>query len=405
MHILFITNVFPTPCVPSKGVFNLGTARALASFHDVRVVAPVLWTEELFAPAHGHERIGESRSGRAGRIEVHYPRYYYTPKILRSLYGTFLWQSVRGTLHRMVEAEPIDVVLSYWAHPDGEVAVRLAKELGVPSVVMVGGSDVLVLTKSHSRSRHVYNTLAAADAVVAVSRDLQHELVKHGIDPTKTHVVNRGVDLNVFEPGDRREARRRLGLPLAGSALLWVGRMVPVKGLDVLLAASRRLKDRGVEHRLYLVGEGPLRKSLEAEGRRLGLEESLVFAGTVPHDRLGDWYRAADLTVLPSLSEGIPNVLRESIACGTPFVASHVGGIEELVAGDTMRLVEPGNPEALAKAIEGCLENPEEPVVSSVPQPSVQESIEPLLSLLEELTERRAGESPGRREAVNAGSR
>lgn len=404
MRILFLTNVFPNPAVPTKGVFNLSTARGLAEMHDVSVVAPVSWTEELSWHAEARGKLGASRLGQYGSIEVRYPRYYYTPRVLRTLYGEFLWLSIRETLRRVAESGPVDVILSYWAHPDGTVAVRMARELGVPSVVMVGGSDVLLLTKSRGRSRHIYKTLAAADAVITVSRDLRRRLIERGVEGEKVHVVGRGVDLEVFAPGDRQEARGRLGIPRTGHALLWVGRMVPVKGLDVLIAASARLRELGVTHRLYLVGAGPLRKALEAEARRLGLEETIGFVGAVTHDRLADWYRAADLTVLPSRSEGIPNVLRESIACGTPFVASRVGGIEELVTGDASCLVEPEDPEALALAIQRGLMSEENSLRSSVPQLGVNESIEPLLNLLENLTRKRAGHVSDHREAVRARS-
>jgi glycosyltransferase involved in cell wall biosynthesis len=99
------------------------------------------------------------------------------------------------------------------------------------------------------------------------------------------------------------------------------------------------------------VGDGPLRGALEAAAADRGLADAVSFVGAQPHERLPDWYRAADLTVLPSRSEGLPNVLRESLACGTPFVASRVGGIPEIAEEGSSLLVAPGDPEALAGAI------------------------------------------------------
>jgi glycosyltransferase involved in cell wall biosynthesis len=128
-----------------------------------------------------------------------------------------------------------------------------------------------------------------------------------------------------------------------------------VKGLDVLLNACAALRNRGTQFHLYLVGNGELRKSLEQQARAQNLMECTSFVGERRHDELADWYRAADLTVLPSLSEGIPNVLRESLACGTPFVASNVGGIPEIATEPCLRLVPPGNSDALARAIAAAL--------------------------------------------------
>src|SRR5207248_1750555 len=128
-----------------------------------------------------------------------------------------------------------------------------------------------------------------------------------------------------------------------------------VKGLDVLLEACAKLRHDGVDHRLYLIGDGRLRKSLETESAIRGLSGIVSFIGPVAHDRLPDWYRAADLTVLPSRSEGVPNVLRESLACGTPFVATRVGGIHEIAYAPDDQLVPADDPAALADAIERSL--------------------------------------------------
>jgi glycosyltransferase involved in cell wall biosynthesis len=132
--------------------------------------------------------------------------------------------------------------------------------------------------------------------------------------------------------------------------------MVAVKGLEVLLDACRLLVAEGVDFRLALVGDGPLRRELEARASSLGLDGRVVFAGSVAHEKLGDWYRAADLTVLPSLSEGIPNVLLESVACGTGFVASRVGSVAELT-DDAQDLVPPGDAGALAAALRRRLQS------------------------------------------------
>jgi glycosyltransferase involved in cell wall biosynthesis len=142
--------------------------------------------------------------------------------------------------------------------------------------------------------------------------------------------------------------------------LLWVGRMVPVKGLDTLLAACERLKQANGDFQLCLVGDGPLRASLVAEVERRGLTDHVTFVGLVDHAQLGPWFRAADLTVLPSRSEGIPNVLLESLACGTPFVASDVGGIPEIASPTAGRLVPPDDPAALAAALKAALADPAE---------------------------------------------
>ncbi len=127
---------------------------------------------------------------------------------------------------------------------------------------------------------------------------------------------------------------------------------MPVKGLDILIEAfARSSRARRAPFTGLLIGEGPLRSSLEAQIARLGLGGRVRLLGPRPHHQLPDWYRAADLFVLPSRSEGVPIVLLESAACGTPFVASRVGGIPEIAHLITSRLVAAGDAGALARAI------------------------------------------------------
>ena len=355
MRILFFSSIYPRPYKPNLGIYCYHLCNALAGGgNDVRVVSPRSWLERGSLDPAG---AAQSLPGLAN-LPTDYPRYFYTPGVLRSSYAAFMWASVARPLRRVIADFRPDCLLSYWAHPDGAVAVRAAGEAKIPSAVMVGGSDVLLLArKAGARRRKIIDVLDRAGAVVAVSRHMRDQLVEYGIPAEKVHVVYRGIDGGVFHPGDadKAAARRRLGIETEGKALVAVGNIVPVKGLDVLLESVARLKSRGVTFRLYLVGAGASRPALEAQAATLGIAGAVRFVGAVPQRQLPDWYRAADLTVLPSRSEGIPNVLRESAACGTPWVATRVGGIHEIAGDPANRLVPAEDPTALADAIEASL--------------------------------------------------
>lgn len=142
------------------------------------------------------------------------------------------------------------------------------------------------------------------------------------------------------------------------TALVWVGRMEPVKGLDVLLRAFARVRATAPAVQLHLVGDGSLRPKLEALAAELQVRDGVHFAGSVAPESLGHWYRAANLTVLSSHSEGLPNVLRESAACGTPFVSTDVGGVSEIADPDHDRLVPKADPAAFAAAVLDQLNRP-----------------------------------------------
>jgi teichuronic acid biosynthesis glycosyltransferase TuaC len=352
VKLLFISSVFPNAIDTSRGCFNGSLVRALAKEHEVDVVSPIPWVDLVKGRRHGVPIPLCRRVVDPAGYGIHYVPFLYTPKVLRRWYGKFYWASIAGTVRSLVRTHRPELVISYWAHPDGEAAVRIGRLLGVPSCVIIGGSDVLILTRDPNRRRRIRGVLRATDAVITVNEDLKNAVIGLGIRAEAVHVWRQGIDASRFQPGDRLVSRQRLEIPDSSHVVFWAGRMVRVKGLDVLLQTCALLRTRGVEYRLYLVGDGPLRRDLTAQAEALGLAAHVAFVGPKGNDELPDWYRAADLTVLPSRSEGLPNVLRESLACGTPFVASDVGGIAEIAYPGYSLLVAPEDPVSLADAIE-----------------------------------------------------
>ncbi len=350
MRILAITNLYPRPGRETFAAFNRQQFAALAEGHELAVVAPVPWTEEW-----ADRRIGRAVPGAdtsPSGIAIRHPRFYFTPKILRPWYGEFFLASIRAGVRRLIEEFRPDAVLGCWAHPDGWAAARLAREAGLPCVIKVVGSDVLVAGRGGRRGARVAEALRSADAVVAVSRHLAAEVVAKGVDPARVRVVPSGLDASLFSPGDRGEARARVGLDGDDRpVILFVGNLLLSKGAGVLLEAMKAPALGRSGARCILVGRGKDEARLRAMVAKAGLAARVRFAGPRPHRDLPDWYRAADVVALPSFSEGIPNVLLEASACGRPFVATRVGGIPEIADRAASRLVPPGDPGALAVAI------------------------------------------------------
>lgn len=357
MRLLFFSNVFPTPAQPTRGSFNRNLIRALAERHEVRSVTPIPWTEELSGRIRKHRRIDRDRTGWVDGIRVNYPRFFYPPKVLHAHYGTFLWASVRKTMAKVLDEFSPDGIIAYWTHPDGEVAVRAARSANIPAVVMVGGSDVLILTRQdENRRRAIIRVLQEADRVVCVSHDLADAVEHLGISRSKIAVVYRGIDDSQFFPSDSNATRLWHRVSDSDRLLLSVGRLVPVKGFSDLITAYSKVAAKRRDFRALIAGSGPLRSELQNQINELNLASRVKLLGNQTADELAELYRAADLSVLPSHSEGVPNVLLESIASGTPFVATNVGGIPEIA--DTTRdiLVSAGNPSELAAAIEQHLD-------------------------------------------------
>jgi D-inositol-3-phosphate glycosyltransferase len=210
------------------------------------------------------------------------------------------------------------------------------------------------------------DVVAAADRLIANTEEEAASLVGlYAADPDRVDVVPPGVDLSVFAPGHRAAARAQLGLPVDAQLILFAGRLQPLKAPDVLLRAVAALVAGDAERRartvLAVVG-GPSGsglaepEQLQKLAGELGIGDVVRFAPPVPQGELAVWYRAADVTVVPSHSESFGLVAIESQACGTPVVAAAVGGLRTAVAdGQSGVLVAGHDPDDYAAAIHRLL--------------------------------------------------
>jgi glycosyltransferase involved in cell wall biosynthesis len=191
------------------------------------------------------------------------------------------------------------------------------------------------------------------DAVMAVSQPIAAELYDSGVPRQRLHVVPNAFESD-GEPLTRAAARRELGLADAAFQVGWIGRLSPEKGPDIMLSALSLLSDDTV--RLSVLGSGPERGRLESQARTLGIEDRVTWHGVQPGAaRLAT---AFDAIVLSSRAEGTPIVLFEAMAAGTPIVASRVGGIPGVLTDAEAALVPPGDPAALADALQAMRSDP-----------------------------------------------
>lgn len=361
MKTLFLSSIFPTSTLSVRGTFNRMLCHALNDDGEVRVVAPRPWHEvvkeigqRITSPSRrnsGETAENGSETANHKTLQIERPTYFYPPKLMRHQYGHFMWASVERAVQRLTTDFTPDWVLSYWAHPDGEAGLRAARMLGANSGVIIGGSDVLLLTKDRKRCEQIKRVLQESDAVLAVCDGLNRRAVELGADPDRVHTLYQGIDPNVFFQDDRQAARQRLGVPADDAMFVWVGRMVGVKRLDVLVESFASVVKTRPDAKLYLLGEGHIEQTIRQLVASRGIVDSVIFVGAVQQSELPDWYRAADATLLSSESEGLPNVLRESLACGTPWVSTNVGSVEEISAIDHSIIVPIGDANRLCEGI------------------------------------------------------
>lgn len=256
----------------------------------------------------------------------------------------------------------------YWL--SGAVGMRLSARWGVPHVAMF---HTLGEVKNRARitEREPAPRIAAereiarhADAIVVASEHERHLLqALYGAGAARISVVPCGVDLDLFAPMEKEVARRRLGIPDGERIILFVGRIEPLKGIDILISAAAQLHDNE-NFRVLIVG-GDARAEAEiaqlrSHASRLDVDHHISFVGSVAHEELPLYYNAADVCVVPSYYESFGMVAVESMACGTPVVASRVGGLTSTVMdGETGYLISWRCPEPFAERLELLLDNDE----------------------------------------------
>ena len=360
MKILSFTTLWPNPMQPFHGLFNRERIRTLAHYCDLRVVAPISWiaSVRMLGQFYYKNYAEISRYEMQGELEIYHPRYFVLPKILKFSDGYLLSTSLRGFLHKLKKEYPFDLIDAYYAYPDGFAAGHLAQALGVPYTISVLGSDITLFGKERFRGALVRRTLFNATRVFCVSESLKAELIPLGVPPDKIDVIENGVDCQKFSPITKDEARRQLHLPSDSRILLSVGHIRELKGFHLLVEAVRRLNERQErgDVKLLLVGgdypwEPSYKERLIRQIADHGLQEHIMLVGAKPPEELHLWYSAADVFCLASSREGCPNVILESLACGTPVVATPVGDIPRLIPDKGLGLLVERRVEALHEGL------------------------------------------------------
>jgi D-inositol-3-phosphate glycosyltransferase len=287
-----------------------------------------------------------------------------------------------GVLKRMQTPENMDgiddpsfdaVHANYWL--SGVAGHQIKHQLNVPLVCTFHTLD-RVKAESTPEEVHAHAAHRRAEAEAEVIRCSDMVLASCAVeagqiselydaDPDRIRIVAPGVDHAFFGPGDRPQARRALGLPQAGPLLLFVGRIQPLKALPTAVRALEQVTLRHPDAHLVVVG-GPSGPHGKEEQERtgalvdeLGLAERVIFVPPRPHELLSTFYRAADVCIVPSRSESFGLVALEAAACGTPVVASDVGGLRSLIdQGGTGYLIEEASAAAFARRITQILDEP-----------------------------------------------
>jgi teichuronic acid biosynthesis glycosyltransferase TuaC len=357
MKILTFTSLFPNAFRPEFGVFVYQRMAAVARRpgNEVQVMAPVPYFPSWIPIQRWSNFTRIPKRETIGLLEVLHPRYPILPRIML-LHGLLIFLgSVMGArrLHRQYHFDCID---AHYIYPDGFAAVLLGKTLGIPVFLSARGTDINLFPTFRTIRPMIRWSLQKAAGIVAVSGALKEIMAELGVPSKKIKIIANGIDAGRFHPVPQGAARQELGIPRDAQVIVSVGSLIPAKSHELLILAVAHLKERSLKPNLYIAGEGPLRKQLTDLIKELHLQEQVFLVGSQPNEKLKLWFSAADISCLASLREGMPNVVLESLACGTPVVATCVGGVPEVLVSDKLGILVEPNAGAIAAGLEKALD-------------------------------------------------
>ena len=327
INVLSFTTLYPNEKQPRHGIFIEQRLKQLIQAADIqlKVVAPVPWfplKNKCFGQYGLYSEVAahENRFG----IDVYHPNYLVIPKIGMTITPILLALSGLKRVKQVIkEGFKPDVIDAHYVYPDGVAAALIGKWLNIPVIITARGSDINVLPNYTLPKKMILWATKRAVMNITVSHALKEEMQKLGVPGDKIKVLRNGVDLDTFKilPDVRKEKRYDV------KQLISVGNLIELKGHHLIIEALKNLPDT----ELTIVGEGPMEGQLKQLAIDYDVADRVNFVGYKTHQELVKLYNQADALVLASSREGMPNVLLEAMACGTPVISSSVGGAVEVV--------------------------------------------------------------------------
>jgi glycosyltransferase involved in cell wall biosynthesis len=349
INIVTFTTLYPNCEHNRHGIFVEQRLRQLLYSNKISaiVVAPIPWfpfVSDIFGKYSAFARVPkkEQRYG----ITVLHPRYLTIPKVGMTLAPILMALAMKRVFKQFNDSGyNYHIIDAHYFYPDSVAAAILSKWLNKPIVITARGTDINFIPKYYIPRKMILWAARKAKTVIAVSQALKNEMVKLGVRENRIKVLRNGVDLNLFYPVSKDEVRRKLNIK--SITLLSVGNLIESKGHHLVIKAIQKLP----EVKLIVIGNGMMRNQLRRLVKTLNIGDRVVFIGEMSHQDLKDYYNAADILVLASSREGMPNVILESIACGTPVIVTATGGAPEVVSNSAAGiLIHERTPQAVAKA-------------------------------------------------------
>lgn len=363
-RIVVLSTLFPHAGAPTSGPFVRERMFRVAKTVPVTVVAPRPWfpLQGLVRRWKPHFRPPAPARETQDGIEIRRPRFLSVPGAWKWLDGLSMAVCCLPALAALKRTFRANVIDAHFAYPEGYAATLLGRWLRLPVCITLRGTEVPLARDPRRRGRMI-DAMRRATRIFAVSESLKRLAVELGIAADRILVVPNGVDTGKFRRIERERARKAINLPGDGPVLISVGALVERKGFHRVLECLPALRQSFPDLRYLIVGgpgpEGDWSAELERRAAEEGVQDCVIFLGTVAADELNVPLSAAEVFVLATSNEGWANVFLEAMACGLPVVTTDVGGNAEVISDESLgRIVPFGDRERLTAAIRDALQRP-----------------------------------------------
>ena len=312
--LVIITNLYPLPWEPNRATFNRQQFSQLDDTFEKNVLVPVAFPEWF---SHRKE-IKQSAN-------LRYVPYFYLPKFGRRFYSAMMYISIMLHSGWWLFSKKPKTLLASWAFPEAVATSWISKLLNCPFFFKVHGSDINLHGKIPARAKQIVSASKRATGILSVSQALADEMVNIGVNKEKIHVIYNGVDHQKFRINQAESDQ------IMVDYILYVGNLKKEKGVMELLNGFAAIHKKHPALKLLYAGPGNMSSQIRSQAKSMALSDKVELLGSVDHDQLPQLISQARVLALPSYNEGVPNVVLEAMACGTPVLVSDVGGIPEVV--------------------------------------------------------------------------
>lgn len=358
MNILTVSTLYPNSNDPKHGIFvHTRLKHLLSRYPDIsaKVIAPVPWfpfSNKVFGEYSKYANVPQKEV--IDGIEVYHPRYIVVPKVGMYITPYFLQLAIKKAVKQVQKTFAVDVIDGHYFFPDGIAIQRTAEALALPFTCTARGTDINLIPSYPKARKMLHRVFQRAAHMMSVCQALKDEMTQLGVPSERVSVMRNGVDLALFSPSTNEEqiALKQSHKLDTQHLAISVGWLIERKGHHLIIEALQMLPDVT----LAIAGSGPDLEKLRQQAEEMNVANRVLFLGALSQIELNAWFQASDVSVLASSREGWANVLLESMASGTPVVATRVWGTPEVVQTPSAGVLVERNPQDIANGIKAILE-------------------------------------------------